>query len=304
MGKTEANKTYVLRHFSEALEKHYIKVYYQPIVRTLTGRVSGFEALARWEDPALGMILPHVFVPVLEEAQLINRLDCYVLEQVARLDRDRMDNGLPLVPVSLNLSACDFDVANPIDTIEGVVSRYRIPRAVLCLEVTERVMTRNHPSMAKTVHQFQQAGYQVWMDDFGSEYSSLSLLHNYHFDVIKIDMGFFSHFDDRSRQIITSVVTMARMLGVHTLAEGVETKEQVSFLKKIGCGQIQGYFYGRPMMYEDTLSYMHDKGLQLENPKEAHLMSSVECVNVNSESPTAIFSFDGTNIVLLQENDA
>ena len=304
MGKTEASKTYVLRHFSEALEKHYIKVYYQPIVRTLTGRLSGFEALVRWEDPALGMILPNVFVPVLEEAQLINRLDRYVLEQVARLDRDRMDNGLPLVPVSVNLSACDFDVANPIDTIEGVVRRYRIPRAVLCLEVTERVMTRNHPGMAKTVHQFRQAGYQVWMDDFGSEYSSLSLLHNYHFDVIKIDMGFFSHFDDRSRQIITSVVTMARTLGVRTLAEGVETKEQVSFLKKIGCGQIQGYFYGRPMMYEDTLSYMHDKGLQLENPKEAHLMSSVECVNVNSESPTAIYSFDGANIALLQENDA
>ena len=304
MGETIANKTYVLRHFSEALEKHYIKVYYQPVIRTLTGKVSGFEALARWEDPALGMILPGVFIPVLEEAQLINRLDRYVLDQVARLVRDRMDNGLPLIPVSVNLSTYDFDVSSPLDTIEKAVKRYQIPKTVLCFEITERVMIRNHISMVKTVREFQQAGYQVWMDDFGSEYSSLSLLHNFHFDVIKIDMGFFSHFDDRSRQIITSVVMMARMLGVQTLAEGVETQEQVAFLRKIGCGRIQGYYYGRPMMYEDSLSFLHRKSLLLEKPEEAYLMGAAESVNVVSDSPTAVFFFDGANIELLVENDA
>ena len=304
MGETLANKTYVLRHFNEALEKHYIKVYFQPVIRTLTGKLCGFEALARWEDPALGMIYPNVFIPVLEEAQLINRLDRYVLEQVCRLLRDRMDNGLPLVPVSMNLSAYDFEVARPIDTIEKTVARYRIPKSVLCFEITERVMIRNHLSMSRTIDQFQQAGYQVWMDDFGSEYSSLNSLHNYHFDVIKIDMGFFSHFDDRSRQIITSVVTMAKMLDVQTLAEGVETKEQVAFLKKIGCGRIQGYYYGRPMMYDDTFSFIHGKGFQMERSEEAHLMDAAESVNVFSDSPTALFSFDGTDISLLIENDA
>ena len=304
MGESLANKTYVLRHFNEALEKHYIKVYYQPVIRTLTGKLSGFEALARWEDPTLGMIYPNVFIPVLEEAQLINRLDGYVLEQVARLLRDRLDNGLPLVPVSMNLSAYDFDVSNPLDTIEKTVRRFQIPKTVLFFEITERVMIRNHMNMARTVHEFQQAGYQVWMDDFGSEYSSLSMLHNYHFDVIKIDMGFFSHFDDRSRQIITSVVTMARMLGVQTLAEGVETQEQVSFLKKLGCGRIQGYYYGRPMMYEDTLSLMYHRGLLMETPDEAHLMGAAESVNVVADVPTAIFRFDGTSITLLIENDA
>ena len=304
MGERLANKSYVLRHFNEALKKHYIKVYFQPVIRTLTGKLCGFEALARWEDPALGMIFPNVFIPVLEEAQLINRLDRYVLEQVARLIRDRMDNGLPLVPVSMNLSAYDFEVANPIETIEKTVARYQIPKTVLCFEITERVMIRNHLSMSRTIRQFQQAGYQVWMDDFGSEYSSMNSLHNYRFDVIKIDMGFFSHFDDRSRQIITSVVTMARMLDVQTLAEGVETKEQVAFLKKIGCGRIQGYFYGRPMRYDDTFSFIHGKGLRIERPEEAHLMDAAESVNVISDSPTAIFSFDGTDISLLIENDA
>lgn len=304
MGESIANKTYVLRHFSEALEKHYIKVYYQPVIRTLTGKVSGFEALARWEDPVLGMIYPSIFIPVLEEAQLINRLDRYVLEQVARMTRDRLNNGLPLVPISINLSPYDFDVADPLDTIEKTVGRYQIPRASLRFEITERVMISNHRSMEETVRHFQQAGYQVWMDDFGSEYSSLSLLHNYHFDVIKIDMGFFSHFDNRSRQIITSVVTMSRMLGVQTLAEGVETQEQVSFLKKIGCGRIQGYYYGRPMTYEGTLSFMHGTGFRLEGPEEARLMNAAEGVNVISDSPTALFSFNGESATLLIENDA
>ena len=304
MGETLANKTYILRHFSEALEKHYIKVYFQPVIRTLTGKLCGFEALARWEDPVHGMILPGVFIPVLENAQLINRLDRYVLEQIARLIRDRRDNGLPLVPVSMNLSAYDFDADNLLDIIENIVTRYKIPRTVLCFEITERVMIRNHRTLSLTVRQFQQAGYQVWMDDFGNEYSSLNSLHNYHFDVIKIDMGFFSHFDDRSRQIITSVVTMARMLGVQTLAEGVETREQVSFLRKIGCGRIQGYYYGRPMVYEDIFSLIHSRGISMEGPEEGHRMDASESVNVISESPTALFSFDGTNIALLLENDA
>lgn len=304
MGETIADKSYVLRHFTQAMEKHYIKVYYQPVIRTLTGKLSGFEALARWEDPVKGMIYPDVFIPVLEDAQLINRLDCYVLEQVCQMLWDRIDNGLPIVSVSLNLSAYDFDVSNPLDTIEKMVKRYNIPRTVLHFEITERVMFSNHMSMANTVHAFQQAGYEVWMDDFGSEYSSLNSLHNYHFDVIKIDMGFFSHFDDRSRQIITSVVTMARMLGVKTLAEGVETKEQVSFLKKIGCGRIQGYYYGKPMRYVDTFSFIHGKNFRFETPEEAHLMNIAERVNVVSDSPTALFSFDGSNITLLIENDA
>ncbi|WP_194608894.1 EAL domain-containing protein [Clostridium vitabionis] len=304
MGENFTRKAYVLRHFNEALEKHYIKVYFQPLIRTLTGKICGFEALARWEDPVLGMIYPQTFIPVLEDAQLINRLDRYVLEQVARLVRDRMNNGLPLVSVSMNLSAYDFDVANPIDTIEKTVNSYRIPRTVLCFEITERVMFRNHLNMSRTVQQFQEAGYQVWMDDFGSEYSSLNSLHNYHFDVIKVDMGFFSHFDDRSRQIITSVVTMARMLGVQTLAEGVETREQVDFLKKIGCGRIQGFYYGQPMMYEDTFSFILGRNMQLEQPEEAHLMNAAESVNVISDSPTALFSFDGKNITFLMENDA
>ena len=304
MGESIGQKTFILRHFGEALEKHYIRVFFQPIVRTLTGRLCGLEALARWEDPKLGMISPAVFVPVLEEAQLINRLDRFVFERVVRLLRDRMDNGLPPIPVSINLSGYDFEVANPFDTIETLMERMQVPRSLICIEITERVMLRNRIGMTAAIHQFQDAGYQVWMDDFGNEYSSLNSLHNYHFDVIKIDMGFFSHFDDRSRQIIKAVVIMSKMLGVQTLAEGVETAEQVAFLERIGCGRIQGYYYGRPMILEDVLESLYRKGISAESTEEEELLDAAEQVNVATETPTAIFHFDGKQIRLLVENDA
>ena len=304
MGESIGQKTFILRHFGEALEKHYIRVFFQPIVRTMTGCLCGFEALARWEDPKFGTISPAVFVPVLEEAQLINRLDRFVFERVARLLRDRMDNGLSMIPVSINLSGYDFEVANPFHTIETLMERMQIPRSLLCIEITERVMLRNRIGMTTAIQQFQDAGYQVWMDDFGNEYSSLNSLHNYHFDVIKIDMGFFKHFDDRSRQIITAVVVMSKMLGVQTLAEGVETAEQVAFLKRIGCGRIQGYYYGRPMILEDVLEFLYRKGIRAESPEEEELLDAAEQVNVATETPTAIFRFDGKQISLLVENDA
>ena len=304
MGEYLEKKMYILRHFSEALEKKYIKVFFQPVIRTITGNLCGFEALARWEDPLMGMLSPGLFVPVLEEEQLINRLDRYIIDRVLRLLRDRIDNGLPLLPVSMNLSGYDFEVDDPYQEIERLVSKYNVPRNVLCFEITERVMARNNIGLASTIQRFQKAGYQVWMDDFGSEYSSLNSLHSYHFNVIKIDMGFFSHFDFRSRQIITSVMMMAKMLGVQTLAEGVETEEQVSFLRQIGCGRIQGYFYGRPAQYEDAMDYIRERHLLFEEPRWRRLLDASESVNLMTDSPTALFSFNGRDIALLAENDA
>ncbi|MDD6789513.1 MAG: EAL domain-containing protein, partial [Lachnospira sp.] len=304
MGEVIDKKMYVLRNFSSALEKGYIKVYLQPVIRTITGSLCGFEALSRWDDPTLGMISPAVFVPVLEEAALIDRLDQFVLRRVLGILRDRMDNGLPLIPVSVNLSGCDFESSNPFRTIDKIVSQYKVPHSVIRFELTERVIIRNRSSMISTIRQFQKAGYQVWMDDFGSEYSSLNSLHNYHFDEIKIDMGFFSHFDDRSRQIITAIVIMAKMLGVQTLAEGVETKEQVDFLRKIGCARIQGFYYGRPMPYESCLAYVQEKNLKLESQEECRLLDASDSVNMTSDLPMALFRFHEGAATLMLENDA
>ena len=304
LGELNNRKMYILRNFNEALQNHYIKLYLQPVVRTLTGSLCGFEALARWEDPAMGMIPPGVFIPVLEEFNLIGRLDRYMLERVLGLLRDRMDNGLQMIPVSVNLSGRDFDAEDFFYSINKIVDRYHVPHSVLHFEITERVMVHNRNGLVSIIDQFQKAGYQIWMDDFGSEYSSLNSLHYYHFDEIKIDMGFFSHFDDRSRQIITSVVVMAKMLGVRTLAEGVETEDQIAFLKKIGCGRIQGFCYGKPMSYENCLAYIHENNLNIESQEENSLFDSVESVNVISDLPIALFMFEGQEITFLLENDA
>lgn len=304
MEESNRRKTYILRNFNEALEKSYIKVYYQPILRTLTGNLWGFEALARWEDPELGMIAPDIFVPILEEAQLINLLDRYVMERVMQICHDRIQNLLPLFPVSINLSGFDFEISDPLSTIEKLVDRYQVPRSLLNFEVTERVMSKNRLSMMSKIYAMQKAGFQVWMDDFGSEYSSLRSLHNFHFDVIKIDMGFFRDFDERSRKIISAIVMMGKELGIQTLAEGVENQEQVAFLTKIGCGRMQGYIYGQPMMYEDIPTCFQKSRIQPEDPESAHLLDATESVNLMSDLPTAIFRFDGKNISLLIENDA
>lgn len=124
-------------------------------------------------------------------------------------------------------------------------------RDYIRIEVTETALVKEKHNLIQTLRQFQRSGYQVWLDDFGSAYSSLNVLHNYHFDELKIDMAFLRNFNEKSRRILKAIVLMAKELGVHTLAEGTETKAQVDFLKQVGCEKIQGYYFGQPMSYED-----------------------------------------------------
>lgn len=303
MGIKLQQRSFVITNFDEALAKGHIKVFFQPIVRTLSGRLCGCEALARWEDPQRGMLSPSVFIPILEDARLIARLDAYVIEWVARLIHDRMSTGLPPIPVSFNLSRLDFDLMNPLEVIEQAVYKYNIPKDSLRIEITERVMAWNRQNLVRILREFHNAGYQVWLDDFGSEYSSLNTLHYYQFDVLKIDMEFFRNFDETSRKIIASVVKMSGLLGVHTLAEGVENQEQLDFLRKIGCGKIQGFYYGKPMRYEDCIAAWSRQKLELESPLEAKMFYASELVDVMNGAPTGIFELREGKPMLLYVND-
>ena len=234
MGEALEKRAFVLGNFNAALEKGHIKVYYQPVVRTMTGKICGVEALARWEDPVYGRLMPNVFIPVLEQARLIHKLDCYVLNQVAKQLHYRLANKQPVLPVSINLSRHDFNLMDPFRMVENVISRYDLQRDYIRIEVTETALVKEKHNLIQTLRQFQRSGYQVWLDDFGSAYSSLNVLHNYHFDELKIDRAFLRNFNEKSRRIL-----MAKELGVHTLAEGAETKAQVDFLKAI-----EGYYWG------------------------------------------------------------
>ena len=208
-----------------------------------------------------------------------------------------------MLPVSLNLSKLDFDLIHPLKLIEETVQKYGIPKEYIHVEITESVMAWNRETLSGLLKSFRIAGYEVWMDDFGSEYSSLNTLHNYTFDLLKIDMEFFRNFDETSRKIISSVVQMAKTLGLQTLAEGVENKDQLDFLRKIGCGKIQGYYYSRPLLYEDLVSLCQEKGLELEDERESHVYDAAGLVNTLSDTPAGLFSFDDEKMVYLSVND-
>ncbi|MGN0955306.1 EAL domain-containing protein [Dialister sp.] len=304
MGKNLADKAYVLGNFDKALEKGYIKVYYQLIIRSFTGKVSSVEALARWEDPERGRIMPSVFVPVLEEARLIHRLDAYVIEQIARLYVFLKENRRPFIPISVNLSAMDFETMNPFALVESMVKKYEVPRNFFHIEITESALNSNSGRLKKEISRFQKAGYECWLDDFGSGYSSLNVLKSYHFDTLKLDMAFQKNMNDQGRRIISSIIFMAKKLGIHTLAEGVETKEQAEFLKNLGCEKIQGYYYSKPLPYEESYRSVISRQMDIETASEASLLDKVGLANVISENPAGMFIYDGKNLGILLENQA
>ena len=303
MQEESEKRTYLLNHFESALAEGDIHVYYQPVVRTLTGKLCGFEALARWEDPVKGMISPAEFVPLLEEVHLIGKLDAYIIENVCRLLHERLQNGHMILPVSVNLSKLDFDLIHPLELLENLMNRYDLPRESIHVEVTETVMAWDREKLAGIIRDFHDAGFEVWLDDFGSEYSSLNVLHYFQFDVLKIDMEFFRNFDERGRKIIKSVVMMAKSLGILTLAEGVENEQQLEFLKSIDCGRIQGWYYGKPEPFSVVMEQMTRKGITSESDMERRIFSRVGLVNTVTEKPVAIFSFDGKAPTLLTANE-
>lgn len=304
MGRDMVNTAFVLRNFENAMEKGHIHVYYQPITRALTGKVCSVEALARWEDPEKGMIFPGNFIPVLEKMKLIHLLDRYVIESTARIYHRLKKSGYPIIPVSVNLSRVDFDTLKPFDFMEEIIYRYQVPRQFFHIEVTESAMTRDTGVLKKELFRFKKAGYQLWLDDFGSGYSTLNVLKEFPFDLLKIDMAFLRNFNEESRKIIRSIIRMAKNLSIHTLAEGAETKEQVDFLRESGCEDIQGYFYGKPMSIEEFEEKLGEGVYTAEGPLEKVVMDRIGLVNVLTDKPVGLFLNRKDRFVLLLKNDA
>ncbi len=248
LDKRNELRQYVIDNFENAFKQRYFQVYYQKEIRAVTRKVCGYEALARWLDPQYGIISPAVFIEVLESVHLIHRLDIYMIDQVCSDLRDDIDSGYEVEPISVNLSRLDFELCDIMSEIDKCRAKYDIPKELLHIEVTESAIAAGADFLGKHIKKFRDAGYEVWMDDFGAGYSSFNNLKDYDFDVVKIDMGFLREFEtnQKSRIILASIVNMAKELGIHTLAEGVETEEQYEFLLKIGCEKMQGYLFGKP----------------------------------------------------------
>ena len=281
----ESLARFFLDRFDTDLAQGHITVYYQPVIRTISGQLCSFEALARWIDPERGMLHPDDFIPVLEQAKLIHRLDSYVIHEVCRRIHENLDSSETPIPVSINLSRMDFTLCDIFSVVDDTARAFHIPHDFLYVEITESLLAEQEGQMHDVVERFRKAGYQIWMDDFGSGYSSLNMLKDFNFDELKLDMRFLSSFSQRSRRILTSVIQMAKELGIHTLAEGVETEEQFSYLRNIGCEKVQGYYFGKPLPYEKAVDTLRNKGIQIELPRHRKYYDDIGRIDFLSSVP-------------------
>lgn len=237
---------------SRALEHGDFVVYYQPQYDAQTRALVGAEALVRWLDPEWGLISPGQFIPLFEANGFVTELDGYVFGKVCRQIREWLDLGLPVVPISVNLSRLHLYNAHFVDEYRAMVEKYRIPSKLVQLELTESAFFNNRSTMLYVMDSLHQCGFTLLIDDFGTGYSSLNMLGDLPVDILKLDQEFIrgSADNDKGKQIIRSIIGMARTLHVTVIAEGVETEEQYQFLRDAGCDQIQGFYFARPMNTE------------------------------------------------------
>ncbi len=264
------NTKWILSNFSDALARKDILIYYQPIVQTLSSSISSLEALARWKHPKKGIIPPGDFISVLEENRLISKLDLYILENVCRQDQILMKEGKYVLPISINLSRFDFENPNLSDEIIAIVDKYEIPHELIILEITESTFLTEKEILQHAVKKLKDASFKIWMDDFGSEYSSLNLLKEFQFDVIKLDMNFLpsEHEKKKGRTIIDSIIEMAQKLSIRTLTEGVENEDDYLFLKNTGCEFVQGYLISKPLPIDQLDTFLHNQVSYIPSSKE------------------------------------
>ena len=263
MSEEYHKRLYVVNNIDNAVNNGWIVPFYQPVVWSDTEDLCGCEALARWMDPVYGQLNPNEFIPVLEEYRLIHKLDRCIFESVCRDLREAMDAGKPVVPVSLNFSRLDFELMDAVQELEDLVTKYGVPKDLIHVEVTESALTDNFTKLNEAMNRIKELGYALWLDDFGSGYSSLNVLKDYQFDVIKLDMRFLTNLEsnEKSRTLIDCIVNMASRINMLTLTEGVETEAQAEFLNKIGCDRLQGYLFGKPIARNDLYKRIDEGAL-------------------------------------------
>ena len=221
-------------------------MFLQPKHSIKTGRIIGAEALARWFHPKNGMVSPADFIPVFEQNGFIVKLDKFIWEEACKRIRSWINDGIPPVPISVNISREYIHTFDVISTLQALIQKYDIPISLLELEITESL---DNVDVKDIVKQMKNAGFKMLMDDFGSGYSSLNMLKSTPFDVLKIDKSFLDEFmdSDRGRKIIEHTISMSRDIGLDIVAEGVETVEQAQFLSECGCDSAQGFYYSKPL---------------------------------------------------------
>lgn len=227
-------------------------IYLQPKFYTNTGKLAGAEALIRWNRDGK-LVMPNIFIPLLEKYELVTELDTYVLENICRLQQQWKKQGYNIVPISVNESRLHLYNENHINDLMDLVNKYNVQPNTIELEMTETTIVHNVELAKEAERNVHKLGFIVSMDDFGTGYSSFSMLKNINIDVLKMDKSFFDDVLEsrRGKIIIEAIIEMAHKLGIKVVAEGIETKEQIDYLKRINCDMVQGYYFEKPIAIEE-----------------------------------------------------
>lgn len=306
---------FIINEVNKALEEEQFAVFLQPKVNLVTGKPYGAEALVRWMHPERGMISPGEFIPIYERNGIIGRLDQYMWRSVCKLLRKWLDEGKNPDPISVNVSRVNIYNPHLVEIFNKLITEFQIPPHLLNLEITESAFMEDQALIMKTMHRLHELGFRIMMDDFGSGYSSLNILKDMEIDYLKIDMQFLQQdveFNGKGEKVLTSIVRMAKWLHLPSIVEGVETAEQVDFLKCIGCEYAQGFYFAKPMPVAD-----YEKYIEKEHKKEAQRARN-ENINMISELwntrstvsvlfdildvPIAVYEYRNDKMELLRSN--
>lgn len=251
---------WVLGEMEQALDSGQFVLWLQPQYDVATRAIIGAEALVRWNHPERGLIMPSIFIDLFERNGFIYHLDRYIWEETCKLLKQWMSDGKQPLPISVNVSRYDVFQPDFYRVITGLVERYNIPKYLFRVEITESAFTESTEELFAIIEQLQNYGLVVEIDDFGSGYSSFNTLKDVTADVLKIDMRFLSNSNQsaRSGNILESIVRMAKWLDMRVIAEGVETQEQATFLRSIGCPYVQGFYFSKPMPVQEYESLCED----------------------------------------------
>ena len=242
---------------------------YQPKVNIVSGQITGIEALLRWHDSDLGWISPEAFIPLAEETRLILPLGTWVLSTVCAQTKKWLDRGICQVPVAINVSMIQFFESDFVDTVERILHDTGLEAKFLEIELTETILAQDPELLGAIVGRLRELGITVSIDDFGTGYSSLSYLKDFRVDKLKIDKSFTQriHHSDEDNAIVQTAISIARTLGLKTIAEGVETLEQLKFLQENGCDRAQGYLFSRPVSALEIEQIFTDKRRGVLTPR-------------------------------------
>ncbi len=237
----------------EEIDNGNFRVFLQPKVNIISGKTVGGEALIRLYDDVRGFVSPAFFIPLLEERGAVHLIDLFVLEEVFRFQKKALDEGREMVPISVNFSKNTLMFKHLLYRIKELCDEFPISEGLIEIEITETISNMDHLLVNEIANALRNMGFSVSMDDFGTKYSNMAVLTQFDFDTVKIDRSLLLNVEKnrKNETVLKHTLEMLKDLGVETVMEGVETKEQVDILRKLGCDTIQGYYYGRPEPMED-----------------------------------------------------